>query len=144
MPDLPGGLRHAVLFLAYRSGGEELAGTAFYVTSSTNWNPDTFPPETIPSDYATDPERYGWLVTARHVIEGIQSKSDDGRVLLLVNNRDGLRVQPYPEVDASEWIQMPNDSDTGYLADIALLPFAPSTDYSLLRHQRTTPFFPRR
>ena len=130
LPDVPEEFQDAVLFLGCRRGGVDPVGTAFYLTSSTDWDSEASPPDKIPSNYPTDPERYGWLVTARHVIEGIQESSEDGKVLLMVNGRDGSRIDPYPEYDVANWIQIPND-DSGYLADIALLPFLRPEQFAL-------------
>ncbi len=131
MPDVPAEFQTAVLFLGCRRGGVDPVGSAFYVTSSPTWNPDASPPEPIPSNYPNDRIRHGWLVTARHVIEGIARNSEDGKVLLMVNSRRGTRIEPPLEVDATDWILLPDDEDTGYLADIALLPFIRPDDYAL-------------
>ena len=120
-----------MLFLGCRRGGVEPVGSAFYVSSSPKWNPDASPPESIPPNYPTDRTRHGWLVTARHVIEGITNDSEDGKVLLMVNNHEGMRIDPCHEVDVGDWIRLPDDEDTGYLADLALLPFIRPDDYAL-------------
>jgi hypothetical protein len=131
LPDIPAEFQHAVIFLGCRRGGVDPVGTAFFVSSPVAWNPEAFPPEEIPPLYPSDSERFGWLVTARHVIEGIADTSDDGKVLLMVNSKDGARVDPYPETDITEWFQMPDDEDTGYLADVALLPFVRPPNYAI-------------
>ena len=131
MPDVPSAFQAAVLFLGYRAGGIGPAGTAFFVTSAPTWNPDASPPEAIPRNYANDRTRHGWLITARHVIEEVERHSEDGKVLLMANSLHGTRIEPPPETDLREWIQLPDDEDTGYLADVALLPFVKPDDYAL-------------
>jgi hypothetical protein len=85
---VPDEMRKCVVFLyCMVEGRERPAGTAFFV----GWPiPDT--------DTATN-----LLLTAHHVIEGIRSFSDDGKVLLRLNTREEGAVWISTSVDS--WYQ---------------------------------------
>ena len=75
---VPDEVRKCVCFILFRHNGEmKLAGTGFFVGEQTG------PP------VAFGTPAYGWgaTVTARHVIDGINGISDDGKVYLRLNDR---------------------------------------------------------
>lgn len=130
MPEVPEELLKTVLFVGTRGKHDiQYHGTAFYVTSPPAWNPEADPPEPIPHNYPSDAGRSGWLITARHIIDGIKRK--ERPVLLIANAVDGGRVEPPPEIPASEWIRLPDDPATGHLVDVAILPFACPEEFDM-------------
>jgi hypothetical protein len=90
-------MRKAVAFLYYQSNGQEFpAGTAFFI----GYAPVGHPRE----------ENAPFLATAHHVIAAIREHSDDGCVMVRINDKTGgivlwVRthvdqwVQPRPNVD---------------------------------------------
>lgn len=101
---VPEEIRKCVVFLCCRLKSQvRLAGTGFFVS--------------IPAE--AEHSVFVYLVTARHVIEGIAEKSADGNVLIRMNTRSGgtsLLSAPL-----ANWRFHPTDPR----ADVAALPFAP-------------------
>ena len=131
MPEVDPQLSDIVVFLAYWSGGEEVAGTAFLVTSpAAGWDREAFPPDPVPRGMSEDDRRF-WLVTARHVIDGIaRANSDhDPRVLVWINTAASGRTTY--ETKASDWLCAVDEPGDGLLRDIAILPFELRPEYSL-------------
>ena len=89
---IPKEIRGCVVFLGYRddAGVEHFAGTAFYVG------------RTIAVGYG-----FTYLVTAKHVIDGIRGKGKD-QVLMRVNQTRGNAVWVDTPID--HWIPHPTDS----------------------------------
>jgi hypothetical protein len=86
-------VRKCVQFLQYQSGrGMLLAGTSFMVS------------------FIEDGESFGYLVTAKHVIDRIREKASDGRVYVRVN----VIGQSFEEVSTNviDWWFHPTDSST--------------------------------
>jgi hypothetical protein len=107
-------VRKCVCFVLYRRKGEvKLAGTAFFVGSKVG------PP--VPPDTPV----YGWgaVVTARHVIDGIREKSDDGQAILRLNDQDTPTSSTITS-PVDDWI-MHRD---GAVVDVCALPFIPPLD----------------
>jgi hypothetical protein len=106
---VPDEMRKCVAFLYYRKNGKILpAGTAFFVGYPL---PD-------------DPDRaVTLLLTAHHVIAGIQAQSDDDQVLLRLNTKDGGAT--WAESHAGSWYQ--HDSSV----DCAILPWSPPTELNV-------------
>ncbi len=108
MHAIPDSIRKCVVFLYYRSkeNGEKLAGTAFFVS--------------VPS--TDNSERFIYLVTAKHVIAGIQSAATDGKILIRINTKNNSQIGSVGvESEISNWIFHPNDTSV----DTALLIWAP-------------------
>lgn len=83
---VPDEIRKCVVFVSYKSKGVMvLAGTAFFV-SVPGSNPNIM---------------YPYLVTARHVIEGIKKNSIDGKVYIRVNLKDKPSINISSEL--TEW-----------------------------------------
>jgi hypothetical protein len=89
---IPKEIRKGVVFLGYRdsAGMERFAGTAFYVG------------RTIALGYG-----FTYLVTAKHVIDGIRRKGTD-QVLMRVNQTKGKAVWVDTPID--HWLPHPTDS----------------------------------
>jgi hypothetical protein len=87
--------RDGVLFAHRMAGGELIpAGTVFVVSDPVPGLPD---------------RRWVYLVTARHVIEGIRHKSaEDDSVYLRVNNKDG--TAHFVRVPITAWLFHPSDN----------------------------------
>jgi hypothetical protein len=89
---IPKEIKKCVVFLGYRddSGVEQFAGTAFYVG------------RTIATGYG-----FTYLVTARHVIDGIRGKGTD-KVLMRVNQIRGNAIWVDTPID--HWLSHPTDA----------------------------------
>lgn len=99
---VPDEVRKCVVFACYRNreGITQLAGTVFFVVvgaSEINYS-------------------FGYAVTAKHVIVGIQQNSVDNKVLLRVNMKQGM--SQFCETDASNWVFHPEDP----CVDVAVMP----------------------
>jgi hypothetical protein len=95
-------IRKCVQFLQYQSGtGMALAGTTFLVHFRRD-----------------DGEDFGYLITAKHVIEAIRNNSVDGQVYVRVNTIDGSVEEV--GTNARDWLFHPTDPTT----DVAALPLA--------------------
>ena len=99
---IPEVIRECVAFACFRTtGGMKLAGTVFFVRVNS---------DEIGAAFI-------YVVTARHVIAGIQKESSDGKVLLRVNMKAG--ASQLVETDISQWKFHPDD-----VADVAVLQLA--------------------
>ncbi|MFC2023021.1 hypothetical protein ACFLTL_02570, partial [Chloroflexota bacterium] len=104
---VPDEVRKCVVFICYKGDtGVKLGGTAFFV-GVPGENPDII---------------YPYLVTARHVIEGVKKKSIDGTVGIRIN-RKNQSVQVV-NTNLNDWRFHPTD-DT---VDVAAIQIAPSTE----------------
>jgi hypothetical protein len=103
--DIPTEVQKCVVFVGYRpaDGTERLAGSAFFVMKLT--------PEKLPLLGV----RY--VVTARHVVQGIRDKGID-KVLLRVNRKSGDAA--WIETRVKDWNFHPDKA-----IDVAVLPFEP-------------------
>ena len=102
---VPEEIRQCVVFLCYRIGEQvRLAGTGFFVSVPTGFG------ERI----------YVYLITARHVIEGISDRSTDGKVLVRINTVAGGVELIESDLDA--WSFHPDEEK----ADVAVISAAPS------------------
>ncbi len=98
---VPDQIRKCVAFACLRnSEGAQLAGTVFFVAVQSREVGFTF----------------GYAITAKHVIAGIQQASIDHKVLLRVNMKVG--PSQFVETDASDWRFHPDDPSV----DVAVLP----------------------
>lgn len=100
---IPDELRKCVVFIGYRlpTGEISLQGTAFLAARIIEGTGRSFQ----------------YIVTARHVIQGIESKSPDGKVVLRVNFKDGNAYSV--ESDIESWLFHPDESEV----DVAVRPF---------------------
>lgn len=108
---VPEELRKCVVFVCFKNKQGELirTGTAFFITVPVS--------ESLSTTY---------LVTARHVIGGIQRDSRDGKVLLRVNLKDKPSI--FIDSHASDWVFHPDDSSI----DVAVMPVAFPQDVDYL------------
>jgi hypothetical protein len=117
---VPDEVRKCVCFIVFRKEGDwHLAGTAFFLGEPVG-----------PVEPGTPAYGWGATVTARHVIDGINGVSDDGKVYLRLNDRgkDSSRVV---ETDIGDWIAHPG----GPSVDVAVLPWVPPiADYDHLTY----------
>jgi hypothetical protein len=99
----PDEFRRCVVFVGYRlpTGDLSLQGTAFFVARQIEGTSKSFV----------------HLVTARHVIEGIESQAPDGKVIVKANFKDGNAYSI--ETDVKNWWFHPDESEV----DVAVLPF---------------------
>lgn len=97
---VPDNIRKCVVFLGFRiaSGEFRLAGSAFFIGKDTE----------------TDTAKDVFLVTARHVIDGIRKLGID-KVFIRVNTTSGTSL--WAECESTGWLFHPTDSSV----DIALL-----------------------
>lgn len=112
MQAVPDEVRKCVVFLYYKDfgGNERLAGTGFFVSVSIE--------EQFQASY---------LVTAKHVIQGIENNTSDGTVYMRMNTIDqGVGVGAS---DVSQWQYHPTDDSV----DAAVLACAP--DQSVLDYR---------
>lgn len=94
---IPGDIRNCVAFVCYKprgSGKWNPAGTAFFLAC----------------------DGFLYCITAKHVLDGVQRESSDGKLLLRVNMRAG--GSDFMETDVSEWRVHPTEADT---VDVAAL-----------------------
>jgi len=105
---VPDQIRKCAAFLCYKAGHDiKLAGTTFFVG--------------IPIE-GTIGMQFVYLVTARHVIQGISLKSTDQTVYVRVNMRDKpARLVKFP---IERWLFHPQDTSV----DVAIMPWAPPAD----------------
>lgn len=100
---VPDEIRKCAVFLCYKTGiSFNLAGTAFFVT---------IPCQT---DFG---KVFIYLVTAKHVISGIERKGDDQKVYVRINKRSGNPV--IIETKLNEW----KFHDYDPTVDVATIPF---------------------
>jgi hypothetical protein len=106
---VPDEVRKSVVFLGYKNmdGMYEFAGTGFFVSRIIGKEGPTF----IPSQG----RGFSYLVTAKHVIDGIRDKNAD-MVGVRVNFRDGQAR--WVETDLSAWLFHPTESDS---VDVAVM-----------------------
>jgi hypothetical protein len=90
---VPNVVKQGVLFVGYRKLDQSvhLVGTAFLVV--------------VPTD--TDDFRFGYIVTAKHVIDRIAQKSTDKKIYLRANVKGG--TAEHIEMDMSTWYFHPTD-----------------------------------
>lgn len=107
---VPDEIRDSVVFLySQQDLGPAAMGTAFFVAITAG-------DESQPLTPGVDGHPY--LVTARHVIDGIRDYGTDGKVHVRVNLRDGGIA--FVETEADEWRSLSDGAD---LVDIAVLPW---------------------
>lgn len=99
---VPDEVRKCVVFVGYKSrdGAYQLAGTGFFISRHSE----------LVEDFG-----FTYLVTAKHVIDGIRDKLGD-KVCIRINTNAGNAR--WVEVDISLWAFHPDDSEI----DIAVLP----------------------
>lgn len=104
---IPDEVRKCVAFICYKANdGMKLAGTAFFMH--------------IPME---DMElSFGYLITAKHVIEGIKQKSIDQKVYVRLNMK-GTGTQ-FIIAPTNRWLYHPED----LTVDVAVLAWVPSQD----------------
>jgi len=112
--DIPAEIGKNVVFLYCNTQktGMQTAGTAFLVSID-------FPD--IPREMEVN---YMYLVTAKHVIEGIKSHTEDGEVYVRVNTKGGGSA--LLSMAGTEWV-------TDASADIAVADWEPPSDADLVR-----------
>jgi len=105
---IPDEIRKCTSFACFKDkeGRINLGGTVFWVIVS---------PKEV--DY-----HFGYLVTAKHVIENIKEKSVDGRVLIRINVKEG--TPKFVAIDTSAWLYHLTDSSV----DVAVFPIWLSQD----------------
>jgi hypothetical protein len=107
---IPDDIRKCVVFLKYRDSNqnEQFAGTGFFIgTKQEN-------------------SVFVYLVTAKHVVAGIESKSKDGKVLIKMNNKNG--GSQLIESNVHDWVDNPEDTSV----DIKVLACMPSPELDWL------------
>jgi hypothetical protein len=104
---IPDEIRKCVVFVCYKTAeSTKLAGTAFFVGLTL----ETPGPQVV------------YLITAKHIIEGVREKSIDKKVYLRMN----LKSKPAQlmQVPIEYWVFHPKESNV----DVAILSWAPSQD----------------
>jgi hypothetical protein len=105
---VPDELKKCVVFLKFRdkrTSEERFAGTGFFV------------------GLKQEELYFNYLVTAKHVIVGIENQSIDGKVLIRINdNQGGVKTV---ESDVKDWIDNPEDTSV----DIKILIWLPQPDH---------------
>lgn len=99
--DIPQEIPRCVSFVGYNdkeSGEVKLGGTAFFVFR-----------------YVTFRRNAGYVITAKHVLQGVKKKAADGKLLLRVNLSGGASEKI--ETSCDDWIEHPQ-----YGIDVAVLP----------------------
>lgn len=105
---IPDEVRKCVVFLACNTvGGIKLAGTAFFIS--------------VPMQNVKD-HQFIYLVTAKHVIDGIKDNSIDQFVHIRLNLKN--KGADSMKASINQWLFHPDDASV----DIAILPWAPSAD----------------
>lgn len=112
---VPDEVRKSVVFIAYRPPGYEegrlkLAGTGFFIGATIQ---------------GTD-RALNYVVTARHVIDGIRLASIDGKVYVRVNSASGPPVIAATSLE--DWCLHPG----GVSVDVAVTPLALDADYIVI------------
>lgn len=111
---VPEEVRKCVVFVCYMGKDDiKLAGTAFFASI----------PSTIPNKV------YPYLITARHVIEGIKKRSIDNKVYLRINRRENSSI--LIGTDIIQWKYHPNIENV----DVAAIQWAPDAkiyDYRVI------------
>jgi len=108
---VPDEVRKCVVFLCCNTGqGMQLFGTAFFVGEQIE---------------GTDHSLF-FLVTAKHVIEAIRRKSVDQKVYVRINVSEVEST--LMESDIELWVFHPSNSSI----DVAILPFAPPSEFDYL------------
>ncbi|HYG09059.1 MAG TPA: trypsin-like peptidase domain-containing protein [Pyrinomonadaceae bacterium] len=104
---VPNEVRKSVVFIGYKKpdGAYQLAGTAFFVSRIQGANLYT----------GGTGMGFTYLVTAKHVIDGIRNKGAD-KVCMRVNFKDGEAY--WLETDISKWLFHPTESGS---VDVAVL-----------------------
>ena len=102
---VPDEVRKCVVFVYYDdpNGVRRPAGTAFFVAVERTHG--------IEGDWL-------YLVTAKHVLNGIRARRDDGQMLLRVNRKDGGIA--YLECSVDVWTTHPDETLTD---DVAVMPW---------------------
>lgn len=104
---IPDEIRKCVVFVCYKTReGMQLAGTAFFVG--------------VPLE--TTNLQVVYLITAKHIIDGITKKSIDQRVYLRVNLKQGQAN--FVETPIASWVFHPHETNV----DVAILSWAPPQD----------------
>lgn len=105
---IPDELKKCVVFLKYRDNQtkeERFAGTGFFVLLEL------------------EGLHFSYLVTAKHVIVGIEQYGLDGKVLIRINEKNGgVRTV---ESDIKQWVDHPDDTSV----DIKVFAWAPERNY---------------
>lgn len=102
---VPEEIKKCVVFICYRDEeGVKLAGTGFFFAE----------PSSVDKDRV-----YPYVVTARHVIEAVQERTTEDKVLLRLNTRDG--GTEIISSDVSQWRFHPSEAT----ADVAVIQWAP-------------------
>ena len=114
-------IRKSVVFLGYRDTQNQvqLRASAFKVTYPPDGLGDrtTGSPPEMHSAAMYGQHRYGYLITAGHVIRRIHEKARDQKVVIRANKLGGSRSETLA-VPTSEWISMvPLDGPLTYDAD---------------------------
>ena len=113
---IPDEIRKCVVFACYNtSAGIQLAGTAFFMS------------------YPLGETQFqvAYIITAKHVIEGISKRSVDQKVYLRMNLKKGGII--FVETPIKDWIFHPKESNV----DVAVLNLTPKPD---IVEYRTLPF----
>lgn len=101
---VPDEVRKCVVFVCYKdNAGIKLAGTAFFASM-----PSLIPDITYP-----------YLITAKHVIEGIKQKSNDNKVYIRINRKDSPSI--LVTTDIMYWKFHPSTQNV----DVAAIQLAP-------------------
>lgn len=105
---VPDEVRKCAAFVCYRDNdGYKLGGTAFFIS---------IPLEGVGGGL------FVYLVTAKHIIEGVASKSVDKKTHIRINLRD--KPAALVSIDIARWLYHPDDT----LVDVAIVPWAPPKD----------------
>jgi len=112
---VPETIKKCVVFICYwHEEGVKLAGTGFFIAEPSSVNKDRI---------------YPYVVTARHVIESVQERAIDDKVLIRLNTRDG--GTEIISSDVSQWRFHPSDA-TVDLAAIQWGPDQKKFDYQVI------------
>lgn len=104
---VPDEVRKCVAFICLKSGDEmKLKGTAFFLS--------------LPVEGSAS-ARFIYVVTAKHVIEGIRQNGTDGSVYIRLNFKDSADYVPIP---IDQWVSHPCDGTV----DASVLAWGPPTD----------------
>jgi hypothetical protein len=104
---IPDEIRKCVVFVCCKTReGMQLGGTAFFVS--------------VPLE--TTDLQVVYIITAKHVIDGISKKSIDQKVYLRVNSKQGQAK--YVETSITDWLFHPQEQNV----DVAILNWAPPQD----------------
>ena len=109
---IPDQLRRSVAFICYRDKLQVIrfAGTCFFFGL-------------VPDGHSVDGSQgfFNYIITAKHVIAAIKSKSIDGKVILRINRKNADVA--YVDTDANDWFSNPDDP-----TDVAILDWMPDPD----------------